>query len=134
MNLDIFDVIPEDALTDVDTIEEFTNIFVFDSDCAVDVGSALRDPFDVVAVKSNFIFDIFRKANGDAGEHPDFWYLTLTEEVTDFDCVTMTSFLVLIEDCNDNGEVSENGTHFVYKAFSDTNNHVLYVRANSTNA
>lgn len=104
---------------DVDTIEELTDILVLDEAKLVDLSGLLRDVFNGVAFKDEFILGDLSVStvnlNGGAdGLTAD---ALLTQEVTDFDFLTFNGDV--------DGEVSAGEAELIAEALSNTGDHVL---------
>ena len=117
------------ALRDVDTIKELTDILVAgDLADVVDHGGRLGDSLEVVASEVDLILDLLVTLDSDAREHLDGARTLLTEEVVDGD-----HLLVIGNEAVD-GEVSIDETHAVLVALGDTDDHVLDVTGDRTDA
>ena len=117
------------ALRHVDTIKELTDILATrDLGDVVDHGSRLRDSIDIVASENDLILDLLRAVDGDTREHLDNTNELLTKEVVDADLG------LVVADTTVDGEVSVDETHLVLVALGNTDDHVLQMTSNSTNA
>ena len=104
---------------DVDTIEELTDILVLDEAKLMDLSGFLRNVFDGVAFKDEFILGDLNVSAADLNGGADSLATDalFTEEVTDFDVVTVNGDV--------DGEVSGGEAELITEALGDTSDLVL---------
>lgn len=104
---------------DVDTIEELTDILVLDEAKLVDLSGFLRNVFNGVAFKDELILGNLNVGTVDLNGGADFLLADalFTQEVTDFDCLTLNGDV--------DGEVSAGEAELIAEALSNTSDHVL---------
>ena len=114
-------------VTDVDTIQEATDILISDSAGLVDQSTGLRDIFKRVTlnVELSVIFFIF--FDGDTFTGIDLSNKFFSNKVLDFD-----DFFVGMNEKID-GEMGRGKSHLELVTLSNTSDHILNVRENSCN-
>ena len=105
----------------VNTVKEFSEIFVVDVCHLVNLGTCHCNSISIVAFYPDFFFLVGAVKNSDAGWRGDASFLALAHEVGEAELVLAVADGVL------DGEVGGYEAHFVAVAFGDSGNHVLDV-------
>ena len=113
-------------LRDVDTIEELTQILLADVGSTLDLSGGEGDESNVVTTELDLILDVGGTDVLDTLGDDDLTDALLSEEVTDLDGVAVKGDV--------DGEMRVDESHLVEEAAGDTDDHVVDVRADGTDA
>lgn len=113
-------------LRDVDTIEELTQILLADVGGTLDLSGGEGDEGNVVTTELDLILDVGGTDVLDTLGDDDLADALLSEEVTDLDGVAAKGDV--------DGEMRVDESHLVEEAAGHTDDHVVDVRADSTDA
>jgi len=117
----------EASFEDVATIQEFTDIFVFNQTRLVDLSAGKRNVVQVGSFDDKFILDFFLSGDLDTFEHVDLSDDLFTQEVLDFD-----GFVVVADEGVD-GEMGISESHFISVTLGNTVHHVSDLRRDGGN-
>lgn len=124
--IDLFHNLCISLSTDVDTVEEFTDILVPDVACLLNASRCEGHSGDIISAELELILDIGRANSSDSFRDSDTTHSLLSHEVTNFHSLS--------SDGNVDREVRIHKSHFVQEPHLYTRDHVLNMRANCANA
>jgi len=110
--------------TDVDTIQEFTDILVLNEDGLMDKSAGKRNVVKIVSFNGDFVLDVFLLGDLDAFKHIDLSVEFLTNEILNFDG------LAVLGDVGVDWEMCIGESHLVFVSLGDTNDHISDVGSN----
>src|SRR3989338_1978789 len=115
----------ESSFTDVNTVQELTDILVLNKSSKMDSSSGVGNEFQVVTGDLNFVL-LTCNFNNNTFSHVDLSDSLFTQEVSDF------NILLVIRNLTVDWEMRIDKSHLVFVSLSNTNNHVLYMSSNSS--